>query len=92
MQIYFDKEEMKKYFKFDLLLFGDDPSLFDYISYTPIYIFSVILSPIFISLRCIKFRIKEAEDKAVKGVIKGDNWEGWQKQEERISRKVINNG
>ena len=30
--------------------------------------------------------------KLLKGVIKGDNWEGWQKQEERVSRKVINNG
>ena len=30
--------------------------------------------------------------KLLKGVIKEDNWEGWQKQEERISRKVINNG
>jgi len=24
-------------------------------------------------------------------VIKEDNWEGWQKQEERISRKAIKN-
>ena len=30
--------------------------------------------------------------KLLKGVIKEDNWEGWQKQEERVSRKVINNG
>ena len=27
--------------------------------------------------------------KLLKGVIKEDNWEGWQKQEERISRKAI---
>ena len=29
--------------------------------------------------------------KLLKGVIKEDNWEGWQKQEERISRKAIKN-
>ena len=32
MKIYFDKEEVKKYFKFDSFLFGEDASLFDYIS------------------------------------------------------------
>ena len=29
--------------------------------------------------------------KLLKGVIKENNWEGWQKQEERISRKAIKN-